>query len=257
MLLENNVVVITGGAGLIGQEFAKSIINHGGIAVIADIDDTNGTTCVSRIKKELDTSDIIFHQIDVTSKDTIQKCIDKVHQKYGRIDALINNAYPRNENYGRHFFEVEYQDFLENLGLNLGGCLIPSQLFSQYFENQGRGNIINISSIYGVIAPKFEIYENTDMTVPIEYVAIKSGLIQLTKYMAKYFKGLNIRVNSISPGGIYDNQNNQFILKYNQECSIKGMLDKEDLNGALVFLLSDMSSYINGINLVVDDGFSI
>jgi len=124
-----------------------------------------------------------------------------------------------------------------------------------YFQKQGYGNIINISSIYGVISPKFEIYNNTGMTTPVEYAAIKSGMLHLTKYMAKYFKGKNIRVNAISPGGILDGQPEEFLKKYNKQCLTKGMLDKNDLNGALVFLLSDMSKFVNGQNLIVDDGF--
>jgi NAD(P)-dependent dehydrogenase (short-subunit alcohol dehydrogenase family) len=126
-----------------------------------------------------------------------------------------------------------------------------------YFQKQGYGNIINISSIYGAMAPKFEIYDNTEMTMPVEYAAIKSGMLHLTKYMAKYFKGKNIRVNAISPGGILNNQPSEFLSKYNQNCSTKGMLDAKDLNGTLIFLLSDMSNYINGQNIVVDDGFTL
>ena len=183
---------------------------------------------------------------------TIISYLDK---KYGKIDALVNNAYPRNSNYGKHFFDVSHKDFVENLGLNLGGYFTTSQVFSKYFKRQGYGNIVNISSIYGVIAPKFYLYKDTSMTMPVEYSVIKSGLIHLTKYMAKYFKGMNIRVNTISPGGILDNQPESFLNKYNDSCSTVGMLDKKDLNGTLVYLLSDMSKYVNGQNIIIDDGF--
>jgi NAD(P)-dependent dehydrogenase (short-subunit alcohol dehydrogenase family) len=122
---------------------------------------------------------------------------------------------------------------------------------------QGYGNIINISSVYGVIPPKFELYEKTSMTMPVEYAVIKSGLIHFTKYMAKYFKNSNIRVNTLSPGGIFDNQNKIFVQKYKKECLNKGMLDTSDLSGSLIYLLSDMSQYVNGQNIIVDDGFSI
>jgi len=257
MLLDGKVIVITGGAGLIGQEFAKAVISQGGIAVIADIDEEGMQYAIKELAQTLPSNKIDVFKLDVTSKDSLQKCIDYVDSKYKKIDALINNAYPRNKNYGRHFFDVEYDDFVENLGMNLGGCIIPSQLFSLYFQKQGYGNIINISSIYGVIAPKFEIYNNTEMTTPVEYAAIKSGMLHLTKYMAKYFKGKNIRVNAISPGGILDGQPREFLSEYNQKCLTKGMLDGCDLSGTLVFLLSDMSMYINGQNIVVDDGFSL
>jgi NAD(P)-dependent dehydrogenase (short-subunit alcohol dehydrogenase family) len=257
MLIDGKVVVITGGAGLIGQEFAKAVMSQEGIVVIADIDEERMQYAVKELAQTFHNGKIDAFKLDVTSKDSLQECIDYVNRKYKKIDALINNAYPRNKNYGRHFFDVEYDDFVENLGMNLGGCIIPSQLFSLYFQEQGYGNIINISSIYGVIAPKFEIYGKTGMTMPVEYAAIKSGMLHLTKYMAKYFKGKNIRVNAISPGGILDSQPRKFLSEYNQQCSTKGMLDPKDLNGALIFLLSDMSSYINGQNIVVDDGFTL
>lgn len=155
------------------------------------------------------------------------------------------------------FFDVEYEDFIQNLSLNLGGYFLTSQCFSKYFKKQSYGNIINISSIYGVVAPKFEVYENTSMTMPVEYAAIKSGLIHLTKYMAKYFKGMNIRVNALSPGGILDKQPESFLEKYKEKCLNKGMLENSDLKGTLVYLLSDMSKYVNGQNIIVDDGFSL
>jgi len=256
-MLKDKVVVVTGGAGLIGQEFVKAIIEQNGIAIIADINKNEGQRVSNELSNKLKSNKIVFFELDITSKKSLQECISYLDNKYGRIDALVNNAYPRNKNYGRHFFDVEYDDFVENLGMNLGGCIIPSQLFSLYFQNQGYGNIINISSIYGVIAPKFEIYNNTGMTTPVEYAAIKSGILHLTKYMAKYFKGKSIRVNAISPGGILDSQPEEFLKKYNQKCSAKGMLDVDDLSGTLIFLLSDMSHYINGQNIVVDDGFTL
>ena len=257
MILEGKVVVITGGAGLIGKEFVKAVISQGGIAVIADIDEERIQCTIKELERTFPSDEIDAFKLDVTSKDSLQECIDYLDSKYKKIDALINNAYPRNKNYGRHFFDVEYDDFVDNLGMNLGGCIIPSQLFSLYFQKQGYGNIINISSIYGVIAPKFEIYDNTEMTMPVEYAAIKSGMLHLTKYMAKYLKGKNIRVNAISPGGILDGQPKEFLSEYNQQCLTKGMLDSDDLNGTLIFLLSNMSSQINGQNIIVDDGFSL
>lgn len=256
-MLKDKVVVITGGAGLIGKEFVKAVIENGGIAIIADINEELGKKVKESLSKELDTSNIDFFKLDITSKNSLNECINFLDEKYKKIDALINNAYPRNKNYGRHFFDVEYEDFIQNLGLNLGGYFTASQQFSQYFKNQGYGNIINISSIYGVVAPRFEVYDNTPMTMPVEYAAIKSGLIHLTKYMAKYFKGMNIKVNALSPGGIFDHQPEAFLEKYKEKCLNKGMLDNSDLKGTLIYLLSDMSKYVNGQNIIVDDGFSL
>ena len=256
-MLKNKIVVITGGAGLIGKEFVKAVVENEAIAVIADINEELGLKVKKDLSQELNTSNIDFVRLDITSKESLNSCIEYLDKKYGKVDALVNNAYPRNKNYGKHFFDVEYDDFVENLGLNLGGYFVASQQFSKYFKSQGRGNIVNISSIYGVVAPRFEIYEGTTMTTPVEYAAIKSGLIHLTKYMSKYFKGMNIKVNSISPGGIFDSQPESFIAKYKEKCLSKGMLDNSDLKGTLVYLLSDMSKYVNGQNIVVDDGFSV
>lgn len=256
-MLKDKVVVVTGGAGLIGKEFIKAIVENNGIAIIADINEKIGQETKETLSKELNSKNIDFVKLDITSKDSLEACIKYLYDKYKRIDALVNNAYPRNKNYGRYFFDVEYSDFIENLGLNLGGYFAASQQFARYFKEQGYGNIINICSIYGVVAPKFEIYNNTTMTMPVEYAAIKSGLIHLTKYMAKYFKGMNIKVNALSPGGIFDNQPEPFLEKYKDQCLNKGMLNNSDLKGTLVYLLSDMSRYVNGQNIVVDDGFSI
>lgn len=256
-MLKDKVVVITGGAGLIGQEFVKTVIAQHGIAIIADINEKVGTQVQEKLCHELHSSSIDFVPLDITAKDSITAMIDVLHGRYGRIDALVNNAYPRNKNYGRHFFDVEFTDFCENLNLNLGGYFLTSQQLASYFKKQGYGNIINISSIYGVIPPKFEVYDNTQMTMPVEYAAIKSAIIHLTKYMAKYFKGMNIRVNTLSPGGILDKQPEAFLEAYRKQCLSKGMLDKADICGTLVYLLSDMSAFVNGQNLVVDDGYSL
>jgi len=256
-MLANKIVVITGGGGLIGKEFTRAVIENNGVVIIADIDEKTGKKAQDELSKKLQSDNIDFFKLDIISKESLKNCVDYLSDKYGRIDALVNNAYPRNKNYGRHFFDVDYNDFSENLGLNLGGYFLASQQFAKYFKKQGYGNIINISSIYGVIAPKFEVYEDTSMTTPVEYAAIKSGLIHLTKYMAKYFKGMDIRVNTISPGGILDKQPESFLRMYREKSITKGMLNPQDLVGTLIYLLSDMSKYVNGQNIIVDDGFTL
>jgi len=255
--LSGKVCVVTGAAGLLGQEFVRAILENKGIVIIAD---KNKRLCLkvkNRFDKNFNSERIDFVQFDITSKESVIASIKYLHKKYGKIDALINNAYPRNKNYGKHFFDVEHKDFVENIGLHLGGYFTTSQQFSVYFKKQGYGNIINISSIYGLMIPRFEIYKGTKMTMPIEYAAIKSGLIHITKYMAKYFKGMNIRVNALSPGGIFNKQSKIFIKNYKKISLNKGLLNKGDLNDTLIFLLSDSSRYLNGQNIVVDDGFSL
>jgi NAD(P)-dependent dehydrogenase (short-subunit alcohol dehydrogenase family) len=195
--------------------------------------------------------------MDITDKESVCSLIAKIKEKYGHIDAVVNNAYPRTSNYGRKLEEVTYADFCENTSQHLGGYFLVAQQFGLFFRAQGAGNIINMSSIYGTMAPRFEVYAGTPMTMPVEYAAIKSAIIQLSRYFAQYFKGDNIRVNSLSPGGILDNQPESFLKAYNIFCNGKGMLDPVDITGLLLFLLSDGSKYITGQNIVIDDGFHL
>ena len=250
-LLNNKVILVTGGAGLLGTEFVKAIASSGGIAIIADVNDKAGLDLKEKTAKSA------YINLDITNKQSIVQAIESVSKQYGKIDALVNNAYPRNNHYGRSLMDVEYSDFCDNLNLNLGGYFLTSQQFASYFLRQGHGNIINMASIYGVVAPKFEIYDNTQMTMPVEYAVVKSGLIHLTKYFAKFFKGKNIRINSLSPGGIMDAQPEAFLEAYREVCLNQGMLDKTDLVGSLLYLLSDLSRCVNGQNLIVDDGFTL
>ena len=252
-LVRDKVVIVTGGAGLLGRTFCQAIADNGGIAVVAEYD----IAISEKLCTSLENASIVPAQVNITDKNSIKALITTISEKYGRIDALVNSAYPRNKNYGKHFFEVAYSDFCENVGMNLGGYFLTSQQFATYFEKQGYGNIINLASIYGVIAPRFEIYDNTPMTMPVEYAAIKSGLIHLSKYMAKYFKGKNIRVNTISLGGIEDKQPESFLKAYKEFCLNKGMLNAKDISGTVLYLLSDLSEFVNGQNIVVDDGFTL
>jgi NAD(P)-dependent dehydrogenase (short-subunit alcohol dehydrogenase family) len=232
------------------------VAEAGGVTIIADVDSDRG----NRVAESIATSgvrQVDFHQLDITSKESAEELINTISARYGRIDALVNNAYPRNSRYGRKFEDVSYEDFCDNVGTHLGGYFLMAQQFGAYFKRQGHGNIVNMASIYGVVAPKFEVYDDTPMTMPVEYAAIKSAVIHLTKYLAKYFKGDNIRVNCISPGGILAGQPEEFLASYNGFALTKGMLDARDICGTLLFLLSDLSSYVNGQNILVDDGWSL
>lgn len=256
-MLRDKIVVVTGGAGLLGKVFIKAVVENGGIGIIADVNAECGNRVLQELKDELSCNNIYFIHLDITSVESINRMIASLTSKFGKIDALVNNAYPRNKNYGKKFEDVAFEDFGENVQMHLGGYFLVSQQLCLFFRKQGYGNIVNMSSIYGVIAPRFEVYENTHMTMPVEYAVIKSSIIQLTKYMAKYFKGCNIRVNAISPGGIFDHQPEPFLARYKSYSLSKGMLDGSDLVGTVVYLLSDMSQYVNGQNIIVDDGYSL
>jgi NAD(P)-dependent dehydrogenase (short-subunit alcohol dehydrogenase family) len=256
--LEGKVVVITGGAGLIGKSFVKSVVENGGTAIIADIDENSGNEVKDELSRESGKDRIEFIKVDITNKESIRGMIDVILKRHKVIDALINNAYPRNKNYGRKFEDVTYEDFCENVNLHLGGYFLMSQEISRVMVTQKRGGIINIASIYGFMAPRFELYENASFTSPVEYSAIKGGLLSLTKYLASYLGKHDIRVNAISPGGVHDNQPESFVAQYSKKAIIGNrMAEPDDLTGAVIFLLSDASRYITGQNIVVDGGWSI
>jgi NAD(P)-dependent dehydrogenase (short-subunit alcohol dehydrogenase family) len=254
--IEGKVVIVTGGAGVIGKAFIQSIAENGGVAIAADID-LDGATHFAAECKDEQLGLVDAESLDITNHESIHKLIDRVLTRYGKIDAVINNAYPKNKYYGRKLEEVTYSDFCENVNSHLGGYFLVAQQFCKLFEKQGVGNLINMSSIYGSLAPRFNVYEGTSMTMPVEYAAIKSAVEHLTRYFAQYYKKSGIRVNSISPGGILADQPSIFLTEYNKYCGAKGMLSPDDVTGALLFLLSDQSKFITGQNLIVDDGFSL
>jgi len=255
-MLSDKVVVVTGGAGLLGSSFCEAIVSNDGMVVIAEIDKQKAQGICDQFNKRFNNKAFAI-EMDITNVESVENAVIELSRNYPTIDAVVNNAYPRNKNYGNHFFDVTYDDFCQNTSMNLGGYFLVSQQFMKFFYQQGFGNIINMASIYGAVPPRFQIYKDTKMTTPVEYSVIKSGLIHLTKYMAKYAKGKNIRVNSISPGGILDNQAESFLEAYESYCINKGMLSPEDICGALVFLLSDAAKFVNGQNLIVDDGFTL
>tara|TARA_Y100001970_G_scaffold2704_1_gene3165 strand:+ start:17320 stop:18078 length:759 start_codon:yes stop_codon:yes gene_type:complete len=252
-MLNNIVVAISGGAGRIGSSFSRAIVENGGKVIIGDVNNDLGNKLISEVGKD----NAIFFEGNLIDPLTIDKMIQHGKTKFGKIDAAIHCAYPVSEQWGAPFEKLKPKDLRNDLFNQLGGAILFSQSMINEFINQKHGNLIHISSIQGFSTPKFEHYEDTKMVSPIEYSAIKAGVISITKYLAKYYKGKNIRVNSISPGGILDDQPNVFLKKYNRTCNIKGMLDSNDLCGSLVFLLSDKSKFINGQNIVVDDGWSL
>jgi NAD(P)-dependent dehydrogenase (short-subunit alcohol dehydrogenase family) len=255
-VLNDKVIVVTGAAGNLGRSFVRCIAENGGIAIATDVN----AEAARQVTHEVDIAQpgrAHSFTLDITDKDSVAAVIHDARQKFGRIDAVVNNAYPRNRNYGRRLENVDYEDFCENTNAHLGGYFLVMQQFALHFREAGGGNIVNMSSVYGVMAPRFEIYAGTPMTMPVEYAAIKSAVVHLTRYFAQYFKHDGVRVNCISPGGILGDQPENFLKQYNQHCGGKGMLDPQDVCGCLLFLLSDASRHVNGQNLVVDDSFTL
>ena len=256
-MIRKKIIVITGAAGLIGKSLVKTFLNNDAIVVATDNDKfalDHMKNCKDLAKYK---SNLYYCDLDITNKSSILNVIKNFKNKFGFIDVIINNAYPRNKSFGKKLEEVDYNDFNENICLNIGGYFLVAQQFCIFFKKQGHGVVLNMASIYGVIPPRFEVYEGTDMTVPVEYAAIKSAIINLTKYFAQYYKKSGIRINSLSPGGVLDNQSDTFLKNYKNKCSSKGMLDPEDVAATALFLISEDASCIQGQNLVIDDGYSL
>ncbi len=250
---KNKTILITGGLGLIGRKVSEEAMKMGYNVIIGDIKDKKNVKWLSQYPKEK----FLYYYFDICDHNSIDHIISEAIDKFGCLEACVNLCYPRVKSWGTSFEEIDINTLAEHFKLQIGSSIILSQRIIKLFLNQGYGNLIHFSSIQGTSAPKFDHYKGTKMTSPIEYSAIKSGIIAITKWLAKYYKNKNIRVNCISPGGIFDGQDKIFLENYRNDCNLKGMLDPEDITGTILFLLSSSSKYINGQNIIVDDGWSL
>ena len=252
-MLNNLIVAISGGAGRLGSAFSKAVVEYGGKVIIGDINSELGNRLVS----DLGDKNAMFFEGNLIEPKIVDLMVHRGREKFGEIDAAVHCAYPISEQWGTRFEDLKSAGLEKDLFNQLGGAILFSQRMIRHFRQQEHGNLVHISSIQGIAVPKFEHYKGTDMVSPIEYSAIKAGIISITRYLAKYCKNQNIRVNCISPGGILDKQPESFLKKYRSSCQSKGMLDAGDITGALIFLLSEQSKYVTGQNIIVDDGWSL
>jgi len=254
-LLNNKKLLIAGAGGLLGSRLVADALSQGATIVAADINVEAMQKRLAGLGVELDGVAIEFVELDVTDEANMRDFFDR-HD--GALDGAVNTTYPRNKTYGQHFFDVTLESFNENLSLHLGSAFLFTKEAAAYFKrHQQPFSLVNLSSIYGVVAPKFDIYENTPMTTPVEYAAIKSAIQHMSKYAAAYVNDSRFRVNCVSPGGILDDQPEPFLKAYKANTHGIGMLDVRDVIGSVLFLLSEQSRYVTGQNIIVDDGFSL
>lgn len=249
--LNGKKILIAGAGGLLGSQLVKKVIDEGGYVYAGDFDLVSTQDKLNNLNID---GGYELHQLDVTSLESVQRIFAIAPD----LDGAVNTTYPRNKTYGAHFYDVTLESFNENLSLHLGSSFLFSQQCAAYFQkNQHPFSLVNISSIYGVVAPKFAIYENTKMTMPVEYAAIKSALLHLNKYIVAYVNDSLFRINAVSPGGIFDHQPEPFLHAYKAQTNGGGMLEVKEILGSITFLLSDDSKYITAQNIIVDDGFSL
>jgi NAD(P)-dependent dehydrogenase (short-subunit alcohol dehydrogenase family) len=256
--LSGRVAVITGGAGLLGEQHARAIAGAGGIPVLLDVSER-----VEKLGPELGGWG---RRTDITSSSDLNTCLDGLIARYGRIDILINNAAnnPKMEsradvNFSR-FENFPLEQWNADLGVGLTGAFLCSQVFGTEMARRGHGVIVNIASDLAIIAPDQRLYrqpnlpEHLQPVKPVTYSIVKSGLLGLTRYLATYWADRGVRVNAISPGGVYNGQPDDFVARLSQLIPLGRMAGVDEYRGAILFLCSDASSYMTGTNLVVDGG---
>ena len=243
--LENKTIVVTGGSGLLGQTFCREIRAAGGRCINADIN----------VQNDLSNDE---YRLDITNENSVKELFAALDQDEITLHGWVNNAYPRTSDWGAKFEDIPFGSWQKNVDMHLNGYFLCLQHALTKMKTQDRGgSVVTIGSIYGVVGPDFSVYEGTQMTMPAGYAAIKGGLINLTRYLAAYYGPDDIRVNCLSPGGIFDNQPASFVQRYEEKVPLRRMGSPEEISPSLVFLLSDDARYITGQNLMVDGGWGI
>jgi NAD(P)-dependent dehydrogenase (short-subunit alcohol dehydrogenase family) len=265
--LTGRVAIITGGTGLLGQQHAKAIFSAGGIPVLADIQ-VAGIESQSGAFKQQFGEQACAIKTDITAPKSVNALLGEVMDRFGRIDILINNA--ANNPKMEKTAEVEFSR-LENFPLNqweadlsvgLTGAFLCSQIIGSEMAHNKHGVIVNVASDLAVIAPDQRLYRKPGLNPeqqpvkPVTYSVVKTGLIGLTRYLATYWADAGIRVNAISPGGVYNNQPEEFIQRLANLIPLGRMANADEYQAAILFLCSDASSYMTGTNLVIDGGRS-
>ena len=255
--LSNRVIVITGAAGLLGTQYAYGLSQSGANVVLADLNETKCKSLEKKIKKKFSTKPMSI-KLDLTKKESILSMTSSILKKYSKIDVLINNAaYQGNPKIRSSGFEnLELETWNQAIDVNLTGVFLCCQSIGKQMIKQKSGNIINIASTYGLVGPDQRIYGKSGQNSAIFYAATKSAILNLTRYLATYWEGKGIRVNTFSPGGVENKQDPDFIKKYSKKTPLGRMAKKDEYVASMVFLASDASSYMTGSNLIVDGGWT-
>jgi NAD(P)-dependent dehydrogenase (short-subunit alcohol dehydrogenase family) len=239
--LSGKVIVVTGGKGLLGKAFVKHCKDAGAIAIAADIEAKGG-------KDEI--------ALDITSEKSVQDAIKTIVKEHGHIDGWINSAYPRTDDWRNAFEDMPMESWKKNVDMHLNGYALCCKEVLKQMKKQKSGSLINIGSIYGVLGPDNRVYEGTDIRGVAAYAAIKGGILQLTKFLAVEYGKYGVRVNAISPGGVYDSHSEKFDKQYSARVPLGRMARPDDVAAPAVFLLSEAANYITGHNLLVDGGWT-
>ncbi len=262
--LNGKVAVVTGGIGLLGSQFCLTLAQAGASVVVADLQAEKVESAARSLRDS--GFDAIGAGFNVTSKESVQGLVDETIRVYGRLDILVCSAAmdpkfdsSQSGSLGNTFENFPLSAWRDALEVNLTGLFLCAQAAARPMLEQNFGSIINICSTYGLVGPDQRIYERPDQPPrykPVYYSVTKAGVLGLTRYLATYFRGKNIRANALTPGGVYNDHDETFVKNYSYRTVMGRMAHNDEMNGALLFLASEASSYMTGANLVVDGGWT-
>ncbi len=253
--LGNRVALITGGTGVLGTVFAETLASQGADIVLLDVDESK---CALRAREIAESTGrrVLGIAADVASEDDVKNSVNLAEKTLGRIDILVNNAAAQPAGMFAQMEDYPLEVWNRVMAVNLTGHFLMSRAVGPLMVRNGRGSIINISSIYGVVAPDQRIYDGLGFNTPPAYAASKAGVLGLTRYLATYWSNKGIRVNALTPGGVFRDHQEPFLTRYSSRVPLGRMADQKELRGAILYLASDASSYVTGQNLIVDGGLT-
>ncbi len=263
--LSGKVAIVTGGAGILGRHFCAGLADAGADIALVDIKKENSLEIAEQIRQTYKVKCKVY-KCDLTEEIEVRQMVKKVVSDFGHIDILHNNAAGKSSNLELFFAKLEDYKLAEwrsIMSSNLDSMFLVAKYVGKHMvDNKIRGSIIQTASIYGVCAPDQRIYKGSkylgrQINTPAVYSASKAGVIGLTKYLATYWAKQGIRVNSLTPGGIYSGQNREFVRRYSNRVPLNRMGTPRELVGGLIYLASEASSYVTGQNLVIDGGLSV
>ena len=260
--IKDRIIVVTGGTGILGSLYCRRLAEAGARVVIADLDQDR---CAHLAKTIHDETGSICKglSVDLANEQSVKKWAESILSTFGSIDVLINNAAAKSSHFFAPLENFSLDDWNQVMAVNVTGIFLTARELGPSMAAKGRGSIINISSIYGIVGPDQRIYEDShyeDMggkiNTPLIYSATKGAVIAMTRYLATYWGHKGVRTNTLTPGGVYSGQNDEFKNRYSAKVPLGRMADAEDMIGALIFLASDASSYMNGQNIIIDGGWT-
>lgn len=262
--MDGRVAIVTGGAGLLGAEFCRTLAEAGATVAVADLDAKKAEAVAAGLRAAGGNAAGIA--LDVTRPESVNQAVASVRKDHGRVDVLVNSAAldpkfdaAHHEKAVNAFEDYPLEMWNQALSVNLTGMFLCSQAVSRLMLEQGQGVIINLCSTYGLVGPDQRIYERPGKPrqfKPVYYSVTKAGVLGMTRYLATYYAGTGLRVNALTPGGVFNEHDEEFVAHYSARTVLGRMARRDEMNGALLFLASDASSYMTGSNLVVDGGWT-